>query len=122
MSQLKCFIHTHFTQQLSLETLSEQLDMTPQYISLYFKKCFGITFVKYLTALRLDLVRKYLLYTNETVTHISSVSGFPNSISLNQAFKKEFGTTPLIYRKNNKPYAHSYPFLFSDNDRYGHDL
>ncbi len=120
--KLKCYLDTHSQQNLTLEEVASRLNMTPQYTSLYIKRTFGISFIKYVTTVRLDIVRKYLIYTNKTVTQIAPLSGFPNTISLNTAFKNQYNCTPMEYRRLYQKSCYSYSMLYADNDSYESDL
>ncbi len=120
--QLKCYLDTHSQQNITLEEVASRLNMTPQYTSLYIKKIFGVSFVKYVTSVRLDIVRKYLIYSNKTVTQIAPLSGFPNTISLNTAFKNQYHCTPMEYRRQFQKECYNYSMLYSDNDLYEDSL
>lgn len=96
--QIRDFIETSYHLPISLTSLAKALDLTPQYLSVFIKKKFGITFVEYLNGVRLKHAEYDLIYTRETITQIMYKNGFPNAGRFNDSFKKLYGTTPLEYR------------------------
>lgn len=122
LNQLKCILHANCKKPLSLSLLSEEMKMSPQYLSIFIKRHLGTTFLNYITPIRLEIARKYLLFTDEPVTHITSLSGFPNSLSLTKAFRNHFMMTPLEYRKKYQEEHAAYSYLFADNATYLKDL
>lgn len=69
------------------------------YFSHLFKEVFGCSFSKYLTNTRLEVAKRRLLTTNDSITSIAHEVGFSSSSHLISAFKKAFDTTPLNFRK-----------------------
>jgi AraC family transcriptional regulator, transcriptional activator of the genes for pyochelin and ferripyochelin receptors len=65
-----------------------------------FKETFHTTVFGYLTEQRLLLARHYLRDTDKTAAEISFELGYSTPQHFNNAFKKHFGTTPDIARKN----------------------
>ena len=65
-----------------------------------FKETFQTTVFGYLTEQRLLLARQYLRDTKKTAAEISYELGYSTPQHFNNAFKKHFGTTPDLVRKN----------------------
>lgn len=65
-----------------------------------FKETFHTTVFGYLTQQRLLLARQYLRDTDKTAAEISFELGYATPQHFNNAFKKHFGTTPDLVRKN----------------------
>ena len=65
-----------------------------------FKETFQTTVFGYLTAQRLLLAKRYLLDTDKTVAEIAFDLGYATPQHFNNAFKKHFGQTPAMARKN----------------------
>jgi beta-xylosidase/AraC-like DNA-binding protein len=93
------YIQKHFRETISLDDVANILSFTPQYLSKYFKRIFGITFYTYIKRLRLEAALKELSGTNKSVTAISYDNGFPNLEALIQEMKDTVGQTPSAYRK-----------------------
>jgi AraC-like DNA-binding protein len=69
--QIAAFIKKNYRYPLTLEELAEKLRLTPQYLSRYFKKHFGITFHDYLNKIRLESAIKDLILSEATVTAVA---------------------------------------------------
>jgi beta-xylosidase/AraC-like DNA-binding protein len=104
--KIAAFINKNYRYPLTLEELSKKLRLTPQYLSRYFKKCFGITFHDYLNKIRLESAIKDLILTEKTVTAVAYDNGFPNLNSFINTLKNSTGKTPAEYRKAHKTKEH----------------
>ena len=94
------FIAAHYTQQLTLEQVAEQVALSPTYFSRIFKQETGYTFVEYLTRLRLAEVKRLLRTTRLSLAEISYAVGYQNPNYLSERFKELEGMTPSAYRRN----------------------
>lgn len=65
-----------------------------------FKEVFQTTVFGYLSEQRLLLARQYLRDTSKTAAEISYELGYSTPQHFNNAFKKRFGATPDLIRKN----------------------
>lgn len=117
-NKLNYLLSFGITKQISLTFLSEELHLTPQYISFLSKQLFGIGYSQYLTSLRLDCAIKYLMHTDMNITQIAASCGFPNVKALNQAFQKGRGLSPSQYKKLHAEATEKTPLQFSDNINY----
>ncbi len=54
------YINTHFTQNISIKDIAEELFLNPNYISQLFKKETGTTYVKYVNELRIEKAKELL--------------------------------------------------------------
>ena len=84
---------------LTLDSISTRLFLSSGYFSRLFKKSTGLTFIDYLTEIRMQQAKKLLTGSNMKVYEISVKVGYddPNYFSYN--FKKHVGVTPSVYRK-----------------------
>lgn len=84
---------------LSLDMVAEKFNLTPQYLSKYFKKYMGISYIKYLNSLRLESAYKELVNTDLSITHIAIENGFPDTKAFTKIFKEVYGVNPREYRR-----------------------
>ncbi len=84
--------------QLSLETVAKYLNISPNYLSRYFHNECNITFVAYVTSLKMQYGRKLLLETDMKIEEISRELGYSTPQYFISKFKKQFGYTPNTYR------------------------
>ncbi|MDR3174633.1 MAG: helix-turn-helix domain-containing protein, partial [Treponema sp.] len=93
------YIQTHCAEEITLRQLAAEAYLSPYYLSHFFKKKMGITFQDYLTLARLQSAVNFLSQTDKRITEIAMLCGFPSIRSFNTAFKKQYGTTPREYRR-----------------------
>ena len=84
--------------QLSLSAVAEALGVSQSHLSRIFKNEAGLTFVDYVTSLKLEYCRDLLLSTDLKIEDISSTMGYSTSQYFISRFKKKYGFTPNEYR------------------------
>ena len=109
VSKIARLVREHHTENLSLSQLAEMVHLSAPYLSKFFDQQFGMTFLAYLTQIRLDHAVNELLSTEKIIEEVSAASGFPNSHAFVQAFKKEYGVLPSVYRRQNREQKRSKP-------------
>lgn len=102
MSEITTLVAAHYTEPFTLSQLADAVHLSAPYLSKFFDQQFGMTFLNYLTHVRLNHAVKQLLRTEATIETISSDSGFPNSHAFVQAFRKEYGVLPSVYRRQKR--------------------
>ena len=55
--KIKKYIQEHYTENISLENIAQELSFHPNYISRIFKEEFGENFIDYLTNYRIELAK-----------------------------------------------------------------
>jgi beta-xylosidase/AraC-like DNA-binding protein len=99
---IAAYIKKNYQEPLTLDELAKKLDLTPQYLSRYFRKKFGVNFHAYVNRIRLESAIKDLLLSDATVTAIAYDNGFPNLSSFIKELRDHTGTNPTEYRKTYK--------------------
>lgn len=102
ISSITAIIGEQYAQNLSLSSLAEQVHLSPTYLSRYFEQHFGVTFLAYLTQVRLTHAVSLLLTSNETIEQVAAASGFANTHAFVQAFKRRYEMLPSLFRRNNR--------------------
>ncbi|MFS0924605.1 helix-turn-helix domain-containing protein [Enterococcus casseliflavus] len=100
-NEIEDYIVSNYAEDLSLQTIADKFDVTPQYFSKYFKEVFHTTFLRYLTEIRLEHALVELKKANSTILKVALEHGFPNQNSFITAFKATFKMTPAEYRNQN---------------------
>lgn len=86
--------------ELSVNVLCNHLNVSSTYFSTIFKRETGMSFVMYLTKIRMEQAL-HLLNTTEDKTYIiSDKVGYVEPNYFSYVFKKEFGISPSKYRVN----------------------
>ncbi len=102
IAKITAIIAANFTENFTLSMLAEQVHLSVPYLSKFFDQQFGMTFLTYLTHIRLTHAVELLLHSEKPIEQVSAESGFPNSHAFVQAFKKEFDLLPSAYRRKNR--------------------
>lgn len=97
--QLLLYLDGHYTEELSLESLSREFGVSRFVLSRIFTEKLHTTFPDYVNSRRLDYARDLLLSTELSVTQIALDAGFGSSRTFFRAFQDSFHTTPGAYRR-----------------------
>ncbi|MGN7381587.1 L-rhamnose operon regulatory protein rhaS [Chlamydia abortus] len=93
------YIHTHYAEKLTLETLSKKFNLSPPYISQGLKKLCGEGFVDYMHKIRIGSALSLLSSTDMPVADVAVEVGFDSYRSFTRVFRKLRGMTPSQYRE-----------------------
>lgn len=100
--ELLAYIQEHYTEKITLTMLAKQFHLSEKYISWYFKEHFYISFMQYVTHLRMTRAKHLLYSTEHSITEIAFSCGYPSVNFFIRSFKEVHGITPLQYRKQSK--------------------
>lgn len=92
-------IQKDYDKAISLKELAEESGLSYYHLSRLFKKQVGVTFTDYLNQIRLIHATEELLQTNHSIVMVALNNGFSSSKNFYQCFKKSYGRTPTVYRK-----------------------
>jgi len=93
------YIEHNFDKRLRLEEAAKAVNTSVRYFCKVFKKSTSMTFVDYLTRLRIEKSKNLLLNPNKRISEIAYEVGFESLTQFNRSFKKLSGQTPTQYRK-----------------------
>lgn len=96
------FVNNNINRSLSLQAISDKVNLAPTYISAEFKKRFHINITEYITNLRIKNACNKLLTTNNSIREISEEFGFVRTSYFSRVFKNHTGLSPLQYRQMNQ--------------------
>lgn len=97
---ITAYIHAHYMEDLSLESLSEQFFISPCYLSHQFKNVTKFNLMNYIQMTRIRNVEYKLISTNDKISDIAEGCGFTSFSQFNRIFKKISGTSPSEFRRN----------------------
>lgn len=93
------FIQENFHQKISLNEISELVNMSPVSFNRFIKKRTGKTFIEYLNDARISYATRWLIETDLSIAQIGFKCGFNNIANFNRVFKKVKNSTPSEYRQ-----------------------
>lgn len=93
------YVSNNYTNDITLEELSNIFYISKVSICSYFKKAMNCTIGEYLMRLRLNKAKQLLSDTKKNVEEISSLCGFSSGAYFGLIFKQKIGISPLQYRK-----------------------
>lgn len=100
MSKVQKYLqHYYMMCDISLDSVSEILNINASYFSVLFKRALGVNFVDYLTELRMNAAKELLMDPLRSTAEVASMVGYESANYFTRAFKKKVGMTPTDYRR-----------------------
>lgn len=100
VNKAKQYVQEHYGDaDLSADTICQELHVSATYFSTIFKKEEGVSFVSYLTSVRLSHAVKLLETTPDKTYIIAAKVGYAEPNYFSYVFKKKYGVAPSRYRK-----------------------
>lgn len=93
------YIEQHFNENISLSDVAEHIFISKNYLCDLFKKELNLTFIDYVTNLRIEKAKYYLSQTDMKMYEISQAVGYNDYAYFSQIFKRHTGSTLSSYRK-----------------------
>ena len=98
LSIARDYIQAHYCEEINLNELSRVACLSPYHFHRAFKKTFGITPKKFVTALRMERSKWLLRHREINVQAICNDVGFKDVSSFTRLFASYTGLTPSAYR------------------------
>lgn len=95
-------MENYMTEDISLNTVSSNVGMSPSYFSSIFSQEVGKTFVEYLTETRMEKAKELLMCSSRKTSEIGFDVGYKDSHYFSYIFKKTQGCSPKEYRTRGK--------------------
>ncbi len=99
IGEARTFIQENYQREdMSLNTVASQVNISPSYFSAIFSAQTGQTFVEYLTSVRLEKAKELLMCTSLRTAEIGYEVGYKDSHYFSYIFKKVVGCSPTEYK------------------------
>ncbi|URZ14648.1 AraC family transcriptional regulator [Clostridium felsineum] len=92
------FIRVNVTTELSVHTVANKFNFTPDHLTRLFKKNLGISTLKYINTLKISKAKELLINSDKTIKEISYILCFKDEKYFMKLFKMYEGVTPSQYR------------------------
>lgn len=102
VAQIIDIIDHNYHSDLTLASLADDVHLSVPYLSRFFDKQLGSTFLNYLNSVRLSHAVNDLLSTDVSIEQVALDNGFSGAHSFVQIFKKNYNCLPSIYRRNHQ--------------------
>ena len=99
LKAVRC-IESEFAEDLSLDMVAEKIGISPFYLSRLMKQELGVTFVEYLTLVRMSEAVRLAEETEDTLAVIAAKTGYQNAAYFCRVFKKNMGKTIGEWRRD----------------------
>ena len=100
---ITAYIHSHYTEDLTLDSIASAFYLSNSYLSHQFKRITGFTVTDYIQMTRVRNAQSLLLSTELPITEIAFASGFSSFSQFNRVFHKFQMESPTSFRKNRIP-------------------
>lgn len=94
------YIRENCHERIQLTDLARTFGFNKNYLCSMFTDRIGVTFVQYLTDIRIQKACNLLHNSTYSIEEIGRLCGIPDAAYFNKVFKKSTGLTPGKYRKN----------------------
>jgi two-component system, response regulator YesN len=99
IDMVKKYCENNYGKDISLDLISDNINMAKNYFCSFFKKNTGKNFWDYLTELRIEKAKNMLKKTTLKVNVISIEVGYKNSSHFGRIFKEYVGMSPAEYKE-----------------------
>ncbi|GAA0706319.1 response regulator [Paraclostridium ghonii] len=100
IKKAKDYIKANYSKKLTLDSISEEVYLSPNYFSVLFKKVTGETYIEYLQKVRMRAAKKMLEDRTKKVYEVAFAIGYSDYKYFVSKFKKAVGVSPKEYRQN----------------------
>ncbi|OCT12215.1 DNA-binding response regulator [Paenibacillus pectinilyticus] len=93
------YIQASYGDGLTLQSVAAAIYVTPVWLSKLFKKEKQMTFLEYVTDVRMERAKKLLGDVQYKIYQIATIVGYKDPVHFAKLFKREIGLTPKEYRR-----------------------
>jgi YesN/AraC family two-component response regulator len=95
------YIRLNYAEQISLESVAEHIEISPEYLSTLFYKEIGTNFTTFVKRFRISHGKRLLIGSDMKIADIAHAVGFIDSKYFARVFKEICGVSPAEFRKIN---------------------
>lgn len=99
VSKANQFVMDNINKNISLDELCDLCSVSRTKLHNLYKTEFNMSPINYFTQLKMDIASNYLIATPMSIKKIALILGYHDPYYFSRIFKKSFGVSPKIYRK-----------------------
>ena len=96
------FIQTHYNKKLYISELASSIGISRNYLTQLVKEQIGLSPQEYLIHYRLEHAAHALRNSADSISLVAMECGYDDPLAFSKAFKKKYGVSPSVYRKEKK--------------------
>ncbi len=93
------YIKVNYNNEITLEHISREVNISPHYFSKLFKDQVGESFIEYVTSLRIQKSKELLAENQRSIKEICFDIGYGDPNYFSRIFKRVVGITPTAYKE-----------------------
>ncbi|MEF3304605.1 response regulator transcription factor [Paenibacillus sp. GYB003] len=98
VGQVEQYLKKNFRQSITLQSLSQEFGLVPNYLSVLFKRETGMTPAEYLTAYRIGAAKRLMDERPDMLLkQVASEVGYSDQLYFSRVFRKQTGKSPSEY-------------------------
>lgn len=101
-NSIKYYLEVHHSEDISLDSLSSSMYVSPTYLSKLFKKETGDSPINYLIKVRMEKAKVLLTDNSLSIKEIATSVGYQDAYHFSKLFKKYAGISPRDYQNKKK--------------------
>jgi two-component system, response regulator YesN len=102
VDKTKKYIENHISEEISMDDIAQNVHLNPDYLTRIFKKDVGVSISRYIIYRKMDIAKRLLLETDESIGEIALKVGYYNYSSFNRIFTKFVSMSPQQYKNSHK--------------------
>jgi AraC family transcriptional regulator len=98
LRKVEDYVRENMAEDISVETLAEQVELSPFHFSRVFKQATGMTPLQYVTRERIARAQQLIRETSRSVIDVALEAGYTSPSHFAQVFRRVVGVTPSEFR------------------------
>jgi AraC-like DNA-binding protein/quercetin dioxygenase-like cupin family protein len=100
LARLFEYVRLNYAERISIQQATQLVHMSQAQFMKVFKKVAGMTFVAYVTRVRITNALRLLRETDMTIAEVAARTGFSDQSYFDRRFRQAFGKSPRDWRRN----------------------